>query len=76
MKAIRDGEETVVEQMTELDVNRRRGGKCNTNDFEVSNGTALHWAAYYGKVEVAKKFLERGASMLNNYWLNCLSPLW
>ena len=50
--------------MTELDVNRRRGGQCNTNNFEVRNGTALHWAAYYGKVEIAKKFLERGASML------------
>ena len=63
-KAIRDGEETVVDQMTEMDVTHSRGGECSTNDFEVSNGTVLHWAAFYGKVEIVKKCLERGASKL------------
>jgi len=45
------------------DINCKRGGNHASNDFEVKDGTALHWAAYYGKVEIVKKCLERGASM-------------
>ena len=45
------------------DINCKRGGECSTNNFEVRDGTALHWAAYYGKVEIVKKCLESGASM-------------
>ena len=75
-KAIRDGEETVVDRMTEVDVTHSRGGECSTNDFEVSDGTALHWAAYYGKVEIAKKCLERGASKLTYLWRIINSIFW
>ena len=46
------------------DVNCKRGGKHDSNDFEVSNGTALHWAAYYGRMEIAKLLIGKRASML------------
>ena len=48
--------------MSLWDINRKRGGKLISNDFEVSGGTALHWAAYYGKVEIAKLLFKKGAS--------------
>ena len=45
-------------------INRKRGGEDKSNDFEVSGGTALHWAAYYGMVEIAILLLGREASTL------------
>ena len=53
-----------MKDMTVWDINHKRGGKVSSNDFEVSGGTALHWAAYYGKVEIAKLLFEKGASAL------------
>ena len=49
----------------EPELNRCRGGKVESNDYdlEVSFGTALHWAAFYGKIEIAKLLLDNGASM-------------
>ena len=45
-------------------INHKRGGEDKSNDFEVSGGTALHWAAYYGMVEIAKLLLGRKESTL------------
>ena len=53
-----------MKDMTVWDINHKRGGKVSSNDFEVSGGTALHWAAYYGKVEIAKLLFEKGAGAL------------
>lgn len=64
-KAIRENEDKAIEKlktMTKDELNHSRGGNHDSNDFEVAGGTALHWAAYYGKVEVAKKLLKRNAS--------------
>ena len=51
-----------MKDMSVLDINRRRGGKLISSDFEVSGGTALHWAAYYGKMEIAEQLFKQGAS--------------
>ena len=45
------------------DLNRCRGGKVESGPLEVTCGTALHWAAFYGKIEIAKLLLENDASM-------------
>ena len=44
------------------ELNRCRGGKVESGNLEVSFGTALHWAAFYGKIEIAKLLLDNGAS--------------
>ena len=46
------------------DVNSKRGGKHESSDFEVSNGTALHWAAFHGRMEIVKLLIEKGAGLL------------
>ena len=51
--------------MTEgINCKRARGGVDESSDFEVSGGTALHWAVYYGKMEIAVLLLGRNASTL------------
>ena len=47
------------------EINRCRGGKeiSSTTKLEVSGGTALHWAAFYGRVEIAELLLASQASM-------------
>ena len=45
-------------------INCKRGGEDKSTDFEVSGGTALHWAAYYGMVEIAILLFGREASTL------------
>jgi len=44
------------------ELNRCRGGKVESGGLEVSFGTALHWAAFYGKIEIAKLLLDNGAN--------------
>ena len=44
------------------ELNRCRGGRVESGGLEVSFGTALHWAAFYGKIEIAKLLLDHGAS--------------
>ena len=51
-----------MKDMTVWDINHKRGGKDSSNDFEVSGGTALHWAAYYGKMEIVNQLFKQGAS--------------
>ena len=46
------------------DVNRYRGGHATEGGFEVEDGTALHWAAYYGNYRAAKLLIEKGAGVI------------
>ena len=43
------------------DVNRYRGGYATEGGFEVEDGTALHWAAYYGNYHATELLIEKGA---------------
>ena len=42
-------------------MNECRGGSKFPRLFAVSNGTVLHWAVYYGQLEIAQVLLENGA---------------
>ena len=42
-------------------MNEFRGGTASHGHFYVTTGTALHWAAYYGQLEIAKLLIEHGA---------------
>ena len=46
------------------EVNHYRGDYACGGGFEVKNGTALHWAAYYGNFEIANLLIEKGAGMV------------
>lgn len=64
-KAIRKDEDKAIEQlkkMTKDELNHSRGRNPDSNDFEVADGTALHWAAYYGKKEIVEQLFKKGAS--------------
>ena len=71
-QAIMKGHKNTVEEWLQKnpEVNRCRGGKSvvskldsSNTKLEFSGGTALHWAAFYGRVEIAKLLLESQASM-------------
>ena len=75
MQAIERGEEATVKEWLEKEetkVNECKGGEHAHGHFHVSNGTALHWAAYYGQSGVAKLLIDKGAGM---HYDECLSPL-
>ena len=46
------------------DVNCYRGGYDSEGGFVVEDGTALHWAAYYGNYRAAKLLIEKGAGVI------------
>ena len=50
-------------------VNICRGGSTYYQHIAVANGTALHWAAYYGQLEIATLLLENRAGTSNCYTL-------
>ena len=65
-KAIECGEEATVKEWFEKEetrVNECKGGEHAHGHFRVSNGTALHWAAYYGQSGIAKLLIDKGAGM-------------
>ena len=64
IKAIENDSREAVKEWRIEGINHKRGGEDKSNDIEVRDGTALHWAAYYGKVEIAKLLLGNEASML------------
>ena len=45
-------------------MNGCRGGSGYPGHFAVANGTALHWAVYYGQLEVAQVLLDNGAGII------------
>jgi len=64
MQAIECGEEATVKEWLEKEetkVNECKGGEHAHGHFHVSNGTALHWAAYYGQSGIAKLLIDKGA---------------
>ena len=46
------------------EVNHYRGGFASGGGFTVQDGTALHWAAYYGSYPIAKMLIDRGAGVV------------
>ena len=44
-------------------MNKCKGGSASHGWFYVRNGTALHWAAYYGQLEIAQLLLEKKAGI-------------
>ena len=63
-KAIENGDQPTVEKWLQKNITRVnvcRGGNACYKHHAVSNGTALHWAAFYGQLEIAKQLLEKRA---------------
>ena len=46
-------------------MNECKGGKDFPSHLAVSNGTALHWAVYYGQLEIAQLLLDSEAGISN-----------
>ena len=44
-------------------VNEYRGGSANYRHFSVANGTALHWAVYYGQLQIVELLLDNEAGI-------------
>ena len=40
-----------------------RGGQDEHGKFIVANGTALHWAVYYGQLKIADLLIKKGAGI-------------
>ena len=67
-QAIEKGDKSVVERWLKRqgqNLNHLRGGTSwsFTTQFYHADGTALHWAAYYGQLDIAKLLIDSGASM-------------
>ena len=65
-KAIERGDQYTVEQWLQNEdtkVNECRGGNASRHPFAVANGTALHWAVYYGQLDIAQLLLRNGAGI-------------
>ena len=67
-KAIKNGEKSTVKGWLlneDTKANEYRGGRAFSRHHAVANGTALHWAVYYGQLEIAQLLLENGAGICN-----------
>jgi len=65
-QAIKEGKQATVKewlQKEETKVNEFRGGSASHSHFSIAGGTALHWAAYYGQLEIAQLLIDSGAGM-------------
>ena len=65
-QAIKKGEQSTIEEWLkdkDTKVNECKGGTALSPPFAVANGTALHWAVYYGQLEIAQLLLSNGAGM-------------
>ena len=47
-------------------VNKCRGGRAYHRHFVLADGTALHWAVYYGQLEIARELLSQHAGISNS----------
>ena len=66
-QAIARGDISTIEQWLQKEgtnVNECRGGSAYPH--AVSNGTALHWAVYYGQLEIAKLLISNGAGTVKS----------
>ena len=67
-KAIENGEKSTVKGWLLKEgtkANEYRGGRAFPRHHAVANGTALHWAVFYGQLEIAQLLLDNGAGMCN-----------
>ena len=67
-QAIEKGNKDAIAHWLEKErenVNVCRGGSTNHQHIAVANGTALHWAVYYGQQEIAQLLLNNGAGTSN-----------
>ena len=65
-KAIEKEDQSVINrwlQNGKKKVNKCRGGRANHRHFVVADGTALHWAVYYGKLDIAQQLLRQDAGI-------------
>ena len=65
-KAIESGDVVAVQKWLREEgtkVNKCRGGRASNGHFFVGDGTALHWAAYYGQLEITTLLIGKGAGM-------------
>ena len=65
-QAIERGDQSTIEEWLkdkDTKVNECRGGTALSPPFAVANGTALHWAVYYGQLDIAQLLLDKGAGM-------------
>ena len=66
-KAIGRGDISTIEQWLKDEgtkVNECKGGSDFPRHHAVANGTALHWAVYYGQLEIAQLLLNSGAGIM------------
>lgn len=65
-KAIKSGDKSAVEEWLKENgtkVNECKGGKAFPGHNAVAYGTALHWAALYGQLEIAELLFDHGAGI-------------
>ena len=65
-KAIESGDVVAVQKWLDekgTKVNECKGGRASNGHFFVGDGTALHWAAYYGQLDITRLLIEKGAGM-------------
>ena len=75
-QAIKKGEQSTIEEWLkdkDTKVNECKGGTALSSPFAVANGAALHWAVYYGQLEIAQLLLTNGAGMYICKSDNCLN---
>ena len=66
-QARKDEKEKKIKQWLEReseDVKHCRGGYATEGGFEVEDGTALHWAAYYGNYHATELLIDKGAGAI------------
>ena len=66
-KAIETGNQSTMKEWIRKNrtrVNEYKGGYGTHQHFAVANGTALHWAVYFGQLKIAQLLLENEAGEL------------
>ena len=65
-QAIKNGDQPALEQWLQKEdtnVNKCKGGNAYWQTHALADGTALHWAVYYGELKIAQLLLDKGAGM-------------
>ena len=72
-KAIKKGETSTIKEWLQSEgtkANEYRGGRAFPRHHAVADGTALHWAVYYGQLEITQLLLDNGAGTICNLVTN------